>query len=54
MINTEFTSLRDEVANIVDYTTWNGTALLDGNVNGAGGHIAGVDTLGLLKLNFEL
>ena len=33
MINKEFTQLRDEVANIVSYTTWNGTALLDGQVD---------------------
>ena len=45
MINAEFTSLRDEVTNIVDYTTWNGNALLDGNVNSAGGVNKGVDTL---------
>jgi len=47
MINAEFTQLRDEIANIVDYTTWNGTALLDGAVNtGAAGQL-GVDTLGI-------
>jgi flagellin len=45
MINSEFTQLRDEVSNIVDYTTWNGTALLDGNVNAAGGSTLGIDTL---------
>ena len=45
MINSEFTQLRDEVSNIVDYTTWNGTALLDGNVNAAGGTTLGIDTL---------
>lgn len=45
MINQEFTQLRDEISNIVDYTTWNGTALLDGNVNSAGGANLGVDTL---------
>ena len=44
MINAEFTQLRDEISNIVDYTTWNGTALLDGAVNSAGGNVAGVDT----------
>ena len=33
MINKEFTQLRDEVTNIVSYTTWNGTALLDGQVD---------------------
>ena len=45
MINQEFTQLRDEISNIVDYTTWNGTALLDGNENSAGGANLGVDTL---------
>ena len=44
MINAEFTQLRDEISNIVDYTTWNGTALLDGAVNPAGGTVAAVDT----------
>jgi len=44
MINAEFTQLRDEISNIVDYTTWNGTALLDGAVNAAGGSVKGVDT----------
>ena len=33
MINKEFTQLRDEVTNIVSYTTWNGKALLDGQVD---------------------
>ena len=33
MINQEFTQLRDEVNSIVSYTTWNGTALLDGQVD---------------------
>ena len=32
---TEFTGLRDEVSNIVSYTTWNGRTLLDGTVDGA-------------------
>jgi flagellin len=45
MINQEFIQLRDEITNIVDYTTWNGTALLDGNVNSAGGVTLGIDTL---------
>jgi flagellin len=45
MINQEFIQLRDEISNIVDYTTWNGTALLDGNVNSAGGTTLGIDTL---------
>ena len=45
MINAEFTQLRDEISNIIDNTTWNGTALLDGNVNAAGGTTLGIDTL---------
>ena len=45
MIAAEFNQLRDEIANIVTYTTWNGTALLDGNVNATGGASLGVDTL---------
>ena len=45
MINAEFTQLRDEISNIIDNTTWNGTALLDGNVNAAGGTNLGIDTL---------
>lgn len=45
MIAKEFNQLRDEISNIVTYTTWNGTALLDGNVNSAGGVNKGVDTL---------
>jgi flagellin len=32
---TEFNGLRDEVTNIVTYTTWNGRTLLDGSVDGA-------------------
>ena len=44
MINTEFTSLRDEVSNIVDYTSWNGSTLLDGTVNTGGTGTLGVDT----------
>ena len=32
---TEFTGLRDEVSNIVSYTTWNGRTLLDGTIDGA-------------------
>ena len=51
MINAEFTQLRDEVSNIVDNTTWNGTALLDGNVNSAGGSNLGVDTLVITAAN---
>jgi flagellin len=36
---TEFNGLRDEVTNIVTYTTWNGRTLLDGSVYGAGDDI---------------
>ena len=36
---TEFNGLRDEVSNIVTYTTWNGRTLLDGSVDGAGDDI---------------
>ena len=45
MINKEFTQLRDEVANIVDYTTWNGTALLDGQVDSSNVTVKAVDDL---------
>ena len=38
-LNTEFIGLRDEVASIVTYTTWNGRTLLDGTVDGAGDDI---------------
>ena len=47
MIAKEFNQLRDEVSNIVSYTEWNGTALLDGNVNSAGGVNKAVDTLSI-------
>ena len=53
MINAEFTQLRDEISNIVDYTTWNGTALLDGQVNTAGGDVKAVDTLELTQTNLR-
>ena len=49
MIAKEFNQLRDEVSNIVSYTTWNGTALLDGNVNANGGANLGVDTLSITQ-----
>lgn len=49
MIAAEFNQLRDEITNIVSYTTWNGTALLDGNVNSSGGVNKGVDTLSVTK-----
>jgi flagellin len=47
MIAKEFDQLRDELSNIVTYTTWNGTALLDGNVNSAGGVNKAIDTLSI-------
>ena len=47
MINTEFTSLRDEVSNIVDYTSWNGSTLLDGTVNAGGVGQLGIDTFSI-------
>ena len=53
MINQEFIQLRDEISNIVDYTTWNGTALLDGNVNSAGGANLGVDTLSITAAQLQ-
>jgi flagellin len=49
MIAKEFDQLRDELSNIVTYTTWNGTALLDGNVNSAGGVNKAVDTLSITE-----
>ena len=49
MIAAEFNQLRDEVSNIVSYTTWNGTALLDGNVNASGGANQAVDTLSITE-----
>ena len=45
MIAAEFTQLRDEVTNIVDYTTWNGTALMDGNVDSANTTVKAIDNL---------
>jgi flagellin len=51
MIAKEFNQLRDEISNIVSYTEWNGTALLDGNVNSAGGSNLGVDTLTITAAN---
>ena len=49
MIAKEFNQLRDEISNIVTYTTWNGTALLDGNVNSGGGVNQAVDTLSITE-----
>ena len=48
MIAAEFNQLRDEVTNIVDYTTWNGTALMDGNVDSANTTTKAVDDLVLV------
>jgi flagellin len=45
MINQEFKQLRDEVSNIVSYTTWNGTALLDGKVDSSNVTVKAVDDL---------
>ena len=45
MIAAEFNQLRDEVTNIVDYTTWNGTALMDGNVDSANTTVKAIDNL---------
>lgn len=53
MIAVEFNQLRDEISNIVTYTTWNGTALLDGNVNTGGGVNKGVDTLTITQANLR-
>ena len=53
MIAVEFNQLRDEISNIVTYTTWNGTALLDGNVNTGGGANKGVDTLTITQANLR-
>ena len=48
MIAAEFNQLRDEVANIVSYTTWNGTALMDGAVNASNTTTKAVDDLVLV------
>ena len=53
MIAAEFNQLRDEISNVVNYTTWNGTALLDGNVNSAGGANKGVDTLSITAAQLQ-
>jgi flagellin len=45
MINQEFKQLRDEISNIVSYTTWNGTALLDGQVDSSNVTVNAVDDL---------
>jgi flagellin len=48
MINQEFKQLRDEVSNIVSYTTWNGTALLDGQVDSSNVTVNAVDDLSIV------
>ena len=48
MINQEFIQLRDEVSNIVSYTTWNGTALLDGQVDSSNVTVNAVDDLAIV------
>jgi flagellin len=53
MIAKEFDQLRNEVTNIVSYTEWNGTALLDGNVNSAGGVNKAVDTLSVTAAQLQ-
>ena len=53
MINKEFTQLRDEVANIVDYTTWNGTALLDGKVDSSNVTVQAVDDLVITQATLQ-
>ena len=53
MIAKEFDQLRNEVSNIVSYTEWNGTALLDGNVNSAGGVNKAVDTLSVTAAQLQ-
>jgi flagellin len=53
MINTEFTSLRDEVSNIVDFTSWNGSTLLDGSVNNSGVDVQAVDTLEITQASLR-
>ena len=53
MINEEFKQLRDEVANIVDYTTWNGTALLDGRVDSSNVTVNAIDDLVLTAATLQ-
>jgi flagellin len=53
MINKEFTQLRDEVANIVSYTTWNGTALLDGQVDSSNVTVKAVDDLVITQVTLR-
>ena len=53
MINQEFIQLRDEVSNIVSYTTWNGTALLDGQVDSSNVTVNAVDDLVLTAATLQ-
>lgn len=39
-LQTEFTALRDEIFRVVENTQWNGTNLLDGDVDGSGNDAA--------------
>lgn len=53
MINQEFKQLRDEVSNIVSYTTWNGTALLDGKVDSSNVAVKAVDDLVITQATLQ-
>jgi len=53
MINQEFKQLRDEVSNIVSYTTWNGTALLDGKVDSSNVTVKAVDDLVITQATLQ-
>ena len=53
MINQEFKQLRDEVSNIVSYTTWNGTALLDGKVDSSNVTVNAVDDLVITQATLQ-
>jgi flagellin len=53
MINQEFKQLRDEVSNIVSYTTWNGTALLDGKVDSSNVTVQAVDDLVITQVTLQ-
>jgi flagellin len=53
MINQEFKQLRDEVSNIVSYTTWNGTALLDGKVDSSNVSVNAVDDLVITQATLQ-
>ena len=53
MINQEFKQLRDEVSNIVSYTTWNGTALLDGKVDSSNVTVKAIDDLVITQVTLR-